>query len=370
MTDTRDIQSVVEAAEQAAGAGDYASAERLLTEVAGMQEDSLGPLHPDLANTLNNLAIVCEITEKPADAERHFRRAYAIATAALEPDHPFVATSRKNLEDFCNTRGIAVDEPPAPPPVAVEPVVLPSPTVPIRHDTPPPPAAPSPVELEADDQPAMARSEPPTAATRGRSGPIVIGGLIVGGLLVTLLATAPWRRESVPADSPAAIAAERREPVAAAPKPENIPTPSTTASAPPAITPAPAAPPPDVPPPVKAPPARTAPSKPPEVAAAQLCETLSTSGNWRCVAPTLPVGPGPVYFYSRVKSATDTTVQHRWYRGDRLRQAVSLRISANPGAGYRTYSRQTVDGEGSADWRVELRTSDGIVLHEERFVVR
>jgi hypothetical protein len=106
------------------------------------------------------------------------------------------------------------------------------------------------------------------------------------------------------------------------------------------------------------------------VAAAQLCETLSTSGGWQCVAPTLPVNPGPVYFYSRVKSTTDTTVQHRWYRGDRLRQEVSLRISANPSAGYRTYSRQTVDSEGSSDWRVELRTSDGILLHEERFVVR
>ena len=160
MADTRDIQSVVEAAEQAARGGDYASAERLLTEVAGLQEASLGPLHPDLANTLNNLAIVCEITEKPADAERHFRRAYAIATAALPPDHPFVATSRKNLEDFCNTRGIAVDEPPAPPPVVADPVVPPSPTVAIQHDRPPRPAAPTPVAIAADEVPAV---QPPTA---------------------------------------------------------------------------------------------------------------------------------------------------------------------------------------------------------------
>ena len=92
MTDTRDIQSVVEAAEQAAGAGDYASAERLLTEVAGLQEASLGPLHPDLANTLNNLAIVCEITEKPADAERHFRRAYA---SQRRRSRPTIRSSRR-----------------------------------------------------------------------------------------------------------------------------------------------------------------------------------------------------------------------------------------------------------------------------------
>jgi type IV secretory pathway VirB10-like protein len=197
---------------------------------------------------------------------------------------------------------------------------------------------------------------------------MIIGGVIVGGLLVALLATAPWRTESVPADSPGTSAPERREPVAEAPKPdEPAPTtPSAAAAAPPVITPAPAVPPPTP----KAQPARTAPSKPPEVAAAQLCEKLSTSGGWQCVAPTLPVNPGPVYFYSRVKSTTDTTVQHRWYRGDRLRQEVSLRISANPSAGYRTYSRQTVDSEGSADWRVELRTSDGVLLHEERFVVR
>ena len=144
--------------------------------------------------------------------------------------------------------------------------------------------------------------EPPTAATRGRSGPIVIGGVIVGGLLVTLLATAPWRSESVPADfawrhRTRTTRARRRgtegrgdgsDDAARRPRPLRR-----------AITPAPAAPPPTL----KAPPARTAPSKPPEVAAAQLCETLSTSGDWRCVAPTLPVNPGPVYFYSRVKSA-------------------------------------------------------------------
>ena len=102
MPDAQELQSVVEAAEQAAAAGDYASAERLLREVASLQEASLGALHPDLANTLNNLGVVCEITGKDADAEQFFRRSSSIAAAALPPDHPFVATSRKNLEDFCD----------------------------------------------------------------------------------------------------------------------------------------------------------------------------------------------------------------------------------------------------------------------------
>jgi hypothetical protein len=108
-----------------------------------------------------------------------------------------------------------------------------------------------------------------------------------------------------------------------------------------------------------------------QVVTAQLCKDFSTrSGDWRCVAPTPPVGPGPLVFYTRLKSPTGTTVQHRWYRDDRLRQSVELAIRANPTDGYRTYSRQTVDSRGAGDWRVELRTKDGVLLHEERFVVR
>ncbi len=129
MSDTREFQSVVNAAEQAAAAGDYASAEQLLHAAALLQEASLGPLHPDLANTLNNLGIVCEITGNLADAERHFRRASEIAATVLEPGHPFVATSRKNLEDFCNTRGIAIDAPSA----AVNPPAPLAPPAPSLH---------------------------------------------------------------------------------------------------------------------------------------------------------------------------------------------------------------------------------------------
>jgi hypothetical protein len=112
------------------------------------------------------------------------------------------------------------------------------------------------------------------------------------------------------------------------------------------------------------------------VADARLCRDLSTSksrglsGDWQCNRPTLPVHPGSLFFYTRLRSAGDTTVQHRWYRGNRLRKAVNLRIRANPTEGYRTYSRNTVDNVSGGDWRVEIRTKDGILLHEERFVVR
>ena len=135
MLDQRDTRSVLESAEKAAASGDFASAEQLLREAARLQEASLGPLHPDLANTLNNLGVVCEVAEKPAEAERYFRRAYDIAMASLDPDHPFVATSRKNLEDFCAAKGLDV----------VVPVPLPAP-VPPSVPSPPPALAPSPAK--------------------------------------------------------------------------------------------------------------------------------------------------------------------------------------------------------------------------------
>ena len=138
MSDTRDPQAVIAEAEQAANAGDFPAAERLLLEAANLQEASLGPAHPDLANTYNNLGVVYEITGKPADAELSFRRAYKIATVAFPADHPFVATSRKNLEDFCAARGIAVD-PPEPAPALSPPLT-----------EPPPP----PVPAAAEDTPA------------------------------------------------------------------------------------------------------------------------------------------------------------------------------------------------------------------------
>ena len=113
MTDVLDPASMIEAAQGAAGAGDYPAAERLLREAASLQEATLGPLHPDLASTLNNLAFVCERANNIAEAERGYRRAHAIAVASLGPRHPFVATSIKNLVGFCATHGIPIWKPPA-----------------------------------------------------------------------------------------------------------------------------------------------------------------------------------------------------------------------------------------------------------------
>src|SRR5207248_1455318 len=104
---------MVEAAQKAAAAGEYLAAERLLRDAAAIQEATLGPSHADLATTLNNLAFVCERTNKIDDAERGYRRAHAIAVASLPPGHPWTATSLKNLVDFCAAHQIPIWTPPA-----------------------------------------------------------------------------------------------------------------------------------------------------------------------------------------------------------------------------------------------------------------
>ena len=102
------------------------------------------------------------------------------------------------------------------------------------------------------------------------------------------------------------------------------------------------------------------------MAEAQLCRRLSTS-DWRCDPVSSPVAPGRLFFYTRVKAAQDTTVEHRWYREDRLRQSAELRIRASPVSRYRTYTRQTVTAENAGNWRVELRTKEGSLLLRRAF---
>jgi hypothetical protein len=340
MPETRELRTVVDAAEQAAVAGDYSSAEQLLREAALLQEVRLGPLHPDLANTLNNLGVVCDVTNKPLEAERCYRRAYAIATAVLEPDHPFVTTSRRNLRDFCEARGIPVESP-IPPAIAA--------------------AERKPGGERSLHRPQERPAHDPARrfAFLKRSRSVAIGALAVAGLvLVLFIVTRSWvvSKARISPES-----AAQSQPVGPAPTPEPLPVQpipvpgeTTTNRGEPA----------------------SAPASSPTVAEAHLCRDVSTSGaralprDWQCDRPSLPVDPGSLFFYTRIRSAGDTTVQHRWYRGEHLSKVVKLQVRANPTDGYRTYSRNTVDRQSGGDWRVELRTKDGILLHEERFIVR
>ncbi len=334
----RDIATVLNAAEAAAAAGDFPSATARLREAVSLQEASLVPQHPDLAETLNNLAIACERTGALDDAEQNYRRAHAIATASLPPSHPFVATSRENLREFCaaNNRPFDPPAPPVPQPKAAT-AAQPKPA-----PAPPPKPAPRPTPAPSQPRPSLR--------------PVAIGGALVGGVvLLVALACRPWAGSA--GDD---TAATKEPPAASAPAPSPSPAPVTSSPRPSTPSRADAR---------STPPATKGTGELPVVVNARLCASLTTGArDWECDRAASTVSPGSLAFYTRIKSPRDGTVRHRWYRGQELVQTRDLRFGANLGPGYRTYSRLAVDRAG--DWRVELRASDGTLLHEERFVVR
>jgi hypothetical protein len=350
VAETRDVLALMEAAERVAGGGDFATAASLLRQAADVQEAALGPTHPDLANTLNNLGVVCERIEQPVEAERCYRRAYAIASAVLPPEHPFVGMSAKNLRDFCDARGLPFDEAPVAPPSA----------------------ASAPPALRAVP---VAAVPPSTGSTRQRALAVLVV-LVVAALTVVILRT----RGSSPTDRPDAQATTPPaggSVTAAAPAAEHG---QASEAAPPAPAPQPSAP--------KAPPSSTAArsdSAPASAAAstpkptagdeadgirvveARVCGSLQTGAQWRCTPPDGPASSGTVYFYTRLSASSPTNVEHRWFQGSRLHQTIPLRVPSV--SSYRLYSQLRVTPARAGQWRVEVRSSSGAVLQEARFTI-
>jgi len=417
-----EVRPILDAAEQAASVQDFASAEHFLRQAATLQEAQLGATHPDLANTLNNLGIVCERTGNTSEAESCYRRAYAIARSTLAAEDPLVLTSGQNLREFCAATGrpfeliAAPPKPPAPaPPAPVAPAPLapvapappapvtaasrapvkaaprtpvsaappasvaaaPSASVPLAPRTPP--ASPSPPRIDHDtlrtqivNVAAAAVSVEAKARSRHRSAIwVVLGSAIVLALIILFADRMSRSSESTtPPAAPGPSPAETPAPA------EQPPAPTASAPQPTGVAPAPgrsavteAAKPPSVPA------TRTASDKGPtptgsatvSLVESQLCRSLS---NWQCSPATNPAEPGLFIFYTRVKSARDTTVQHRWYLNGDLRRSVDLRVGANSSEGYRTFSRNTVAAERRGNWTIEVRDAGGALLHEERFLVQ
>jgi hypothetical protein len=367
MTDVPDSAPLLEAAEQAVAGGDHATAERLLRELAASQEAALGPEHPDLAATLNNLAFVCEQTGSLEDAERNYRRARAIAVASLPPGHPFIATSLRNLMQFCAANGIPIFKPPAAPAAAE--------ISDARGDT------------QADDVAAGGRQQAERAPPGRWTATTTLAAVALGVTAVAVVTGLVWRGitgtvEPVP-DTPAPVVDEAPAPDRPAAAESVAPAPGVPASAdgelPAPDVPASAdgdAPAPDVPAPA---PVEPPPPPAPRVAAAQVtvlraqvCSDLERTGSpdWQCTPASGELEPGAYTFYTRVLTDVPTTVEHRWFHDDRVHQAVELDVTPSPGRGYRTFSLATIGPERAGDWRVEVRAADGTLLQEERFVVR
>ena len=107
MAELDEVARIISEAEQATSAGDHAAAERALRLALKLQEAHLGPVHSDVANTLNDLGVVCDILGRPDEAEFLYRRALGIARRTLAADHPYIATSLQNLSNLYRAQGKA-----------------------------------------------------------------------------------------------------------------------------------------------------------------------------------------------------------------------------------------------------------------------
>jgi CHAT domain-containing protein/Tfp pilus assembly protein PilF len=92
--------------------GRYAEAEPLYKRALAIHEKALGPDHPDVANSLGNLALLYQEEDRYADAEPLFKRALAIQEEALGPDHPGVAGALNNLAGLYEDEGRYADAEP------------------------------------------------------------------------------------------------------------------------------------------------------------------------------------------------------------------------------------------------------------------
>ena len=68
-----------------------------MRRVLAIDEASYGPVHPEVATDLNNLASLLQATNRLSEAEPLIRRALSIDEASYGPDHPEVARDLNNL---------------------------------------------------------------------------------------------------------------------------------------------------------------------------------------------------------------------------------------------------------------------------------
>ena len=435
MAELSEIERISGEAEQATSAGDHAAAERALRRVLRLQEAGLGLSHPDVANTLNDLGVVCDRLGRPDEAEFLYRRALGIARRTLAPEHPYIATSLENLSNLYRAQGkpeklakvrdgrspgsgmpevgwvdeASDDEAEAPGGTASETPVAPAPVTDVQSGTDrrrpgswrdwlvrpavlsvgagvallsvlwlllggnPDPAGLGQTESQNENQDqGREDGQSDGAGTRlqaAGSEPTAGGGD---------RSTRPASSESLTrpttdrADDPTDSGIDRS---VSAPGDRSASTPALPTD--PLPTSASEASSPDGPPAARRPDSNpVAVTTPSVVVAAAVCSELETRASdgvplaeWRCEPVVGRAGPGRLFFYTRVRSRTRATVEHRWLRNGVLEQQVDLSIEANDGPGYRTYSSHTVSSGERGAWRVELRFGDQGLLHAEEFAV-
>lgn len=82
-------------------------------------------------------------------------------------------------------------------------------------------------------------------------------------------------------------------------------------------------------------------------------------------AESFPKGTEKLYCFSKVTGASDSEVEHVWYKGDAEQGRVKLKVAGSP---WRTYSTKTLGPDASGDWRCDV-VQNGTVLQSVKFKV-
>ena len=85
--------------------GKYAEAAKIAKRASALAEKDFGPDHPNVAQSLNNLALLYRAQGRYAAAEPLYKRSLRIYEKALGPDYPAVATTLNNLAALYQRQG-------------------------------------------------------------------------------------------------------------------------------------------------------------------------------------------------------------------------------------------------------------------------
>jgi tetratricopeptide (TPR) repeat protein len=98
-------QSLNNLAELYRSQGKYAEADPLYQRSLAINEKALGPEHPNVAQNLSNLAALYHNQGKYAEAEPLYQRSLAVCEKVLGPEHPNLAQSLNNLAELYRNQG-------------------------------------------------------------------------------------------------------------------------------------------------------------------------------------------------------------------------------------------------------------------------
>jgi uncharacterized protein YoaH (UPF0181 family) len=87
-----------------------AEAEPMMRRALAIDEQSLGPDHPNVARNLHNLAVLLQATNRLADAKPLGRRALKIWAKSLGAEHPNSQLAAQNFIYLLMAKGLSQEQ--------------------------------------------------------------------------------------------------------------------------------------------------------------------------------------------------------------------------------------------------------------------